>query len=121
MDKLLGSLDTLRWDRPGSTEESSTEEQTGWSPGPRRCWKDTEEMPLLTHRYRPGVCRPWRDPTRKQRERHLNVGQGGRALSLTHRPHLTPSPPAMGWGPRSGVLGWPWLSSSTSSAFLPMG
>lgn len=31
MDKLLGSLDTLRWDRPGSTEESSPEKRTGWS------------------------------------------------------------------------------------------
>lgn len=61
MDKLLGSLDTLRWDRPGSTEDPPPRSGLA-GPGPRRCWKDTEEMPLLTHRYCPGVCRAWRDP-----------------------------------------------------------
>lgn len=58
MDKLLDSLGALRWDRPGSTGESSTEERTDGS----RVKEMLEGYGGNTHHYRPGVCRAWRDP-----------------------------------------------------------
>lgn len=109
MDKLLGSLDTLLWDRPGSTEDPPPRSGLA-GPGPRRCWKDTEEMPLLTHHYRPGVCRAWRDPTGSQRERHLNVGQGGSPVpDPSATPHSVPTCHGLGASKWSSWLAWAFI------------
>lgn len=96
MDKLLGSLDTLRWDRPGST--GILPRGANWLvPGQGdagRIQRKRHSSPTTTVLASAG---PGETPTGSQRERHLNVGQGGSPVpDPSATPHSVPTHHGLG-------------------------
>lgn len=104
MVKLLDSLDTLRQDCPGSTEEPSAGILRRGAdclvPGQGdagRIQRKHHSSPTTTVLASSGPGETHPSPLRSQRERHLNVGQGGSPVpDPSAKPHSVPTSRGLG-------------------------